>query len=763
MGGRSDARQCDEMRLSGKRKAAAELLFSRPAQKNYSDCRSHAPVPPDTHFSEGHSPANGFATSRAESLKPLMTLNFQQLADVSLTAKRGIISPSAAAESSHRVAPWRIRLDSEPRWLQQVGRMTASRQARSGLWLNTGAVFLLLTGGVLVLWLADRLPFQPKRPGDRSSALREDGPGLQRTEARDALRAGRFDAAFAHHQGLPDDKWEAEDCYLLATALLERGHTVLGQAALEAARRIDPRHLAATRALDEFRGKLTLASGRDRSALHEAARRVELLRFIPGGPALGMLTLGLAGYAGDSDQEDEFLDRLGVRDRSLLRSVNGTGGATKLIARLLLETGRATEARDLLDSLVAKSRATANSPAGSDSSLVDHEAAWLFSRAALQLGDDETADAMVALAGDFGTTLAALPEPAPFVGSRRCGDCHLGIFRAQQGASRHSQTLRFGADLKNVPLPAHPVTDPVIPSITHRFARKGDDKIEIESQVEDQVVRAVVDYAVGSGRHGITMLGRDTAGIERELRISYFGEGATWGETKGVDFAPRDAGDHLGIGMGRHAVDHCLHCHTTWFRSLDTSTTASKGPEREDKGIGCERCHGPGLNHVKAVESGFVELAIALTRKNPALERLNSCVECHAADGTIQPSDPEFTRAQGTTFLFSRCFTAAKDRFNCTTCHDPHRAVVTNASHYETVCLGCHTPRTPGIPAAQSAGHVTNKAEPESQACPVNPAGDCISCHMPTVEDPSRRSRFTDHHIRIHRGARAAHAVEPAH
>ena len=202
-------------------------------------------------------------------------------------------------------------------------------------------------------------------------------------------------------------------------------------------------------------------------------------------------------------------------------------------------------------------------------------------------------------------------------------------------------------------------------------------------------------------------------------------------------------------------LSHCLSCHTTWFRSIVPDPSSPKGAEGQDRGIGCERCHGPGLNHAKAAESGYAEPAIALTARTPSQERLHSCVECHAADGSIQPGDPEFTRAQGTTFLFSRCFTAAKDRFGCTTCHDPHRAVDTKASHYEAKCLTCHAGIPPGNPAA-AAGHAVG----HGRACPVNPKGDCIMCHMPKVEDPSRRSRFTDHHIRIHRGSAPVEAPE---
>src|SRR5262249_52318046 len=159
-------------------------------------------------------------------------------------------------------------------------------------------------------------------------------------------------------------------------------------------------------------------------------------------------------------------------------------------------------------------------------------------------------------------------------------------------------------------------------------------------------------------------------GIERELRVSYFGENQSWGLTKGIEFAPLDGEDHIGLALRGKAVHRCLSCHTTWFRSVRPELATPRTPEGNDHGIGCERCHGPGLNHVRAAESGFSELAIALGSKTLSRGRLDSCVMCHAADGSIQPSDPEFTRAQGTTFLFSRCYKAASERLDCTTCHD---------------------------------------------------------------------------------------------
>jgi hypothetical protein len=621
-------------------------------------------------------------------------------------------------------------------------------------WVVAGAILVVVVGGASLLLIIRASGSRARQGGEHERAAGSSNElATSRHEALTAIKNGRFDRAFGFYRALPTGAWEAGDCLQLGETLIEKDRVVLGWAALEAARRIDPKHAASALALDALQGKLALATGRERGVLHEAASRGELLRKIPNGPALGLFVLGLAQYSKNADDEDEFLDRLNSHHQAALHRVDTIASALKLTARLFMETGRVTEAAQLLDPLVA-SRATDGGAIGSDS--LDREAAWLLSRAALQSDQDERADAMLALAGDFGTKQAALPEPSAFVGSRRCGECHPRLYREQQGASRHAQTLRFGDGLKDAPLPGAPVPDPVIKGISHSFARKSDNRIEVESRIEDRVFRAVVEYAVGSGRHGITMLAKDEEGIERELRISYFGQDEGWGLTKGLDFAPRNGGDHIGMGLGRKGLNHCLSCHTTWFRSVNASQSSVRRPEALDRGIGCERCHGPGLSHVKAAGSGFAELAIALTTTTPSRDRLNSCVECHAADGTIPPSDPEFTRAQGTTFLFSRCFTASKDRFGCTTCHDPHRSVNTDTAQYEAKCLGCHS----GKPTKQSAplaekgrGQIAG----EGQACPVNPKGSCISCHMPKVEDPTRRSRFTDHHIRVHRDLARAH------
>jgi hypothetical protein len=158
------------------------------------------------------------------------------------------------------------------------------------------------------------------------------------------------------------------------------------------------------------------------------------------------------------------------------------------------------------------------------------------------------------------------------------------------------------------------------------------------------------------------------------------------------------------------------------------------------------------LHHVKAVETGFEEMAIAQTARTSSAGRLASCAECHASDGSIPPSDPEFARLQATTLTFSPCAKATPNGFDCSTCHDPHRPVATETSHYEARCLSCHPA---GEARAERPPHANPEPAPKGKApvCPVNPAAGCIGCHMPKVEDAMPHTVFTDHHIRVHREA----------
>ena len=283
-------------------------------------------------------------------------------------------------------------------------------------WVIGGVILLFVMAAGFVWIRRGGVGFKSgaERGFDDVASRSKDGSSQSRRLAIAAMRDGRFDRAYEYYRSIPDARWKADDCFELGKALLARDRLVLGWAALEAARRIDPQDESSMRGLDSLRGKLTMATGGDRSRFHEAASRVELLGLIGKGPPLGLFVLGLARYADAAGEEDELLDRLGSRDHSLLRAVQTNTRAMNLTARLLMETARTAEAVQLLDPLVDG----ALRERGIGTALLDAEAAWLLSRAALQLDQHERADRMLGLAGGFGATPEALPEPSPFVGSR---------------------------------------------------------------------------------------------------------------------------------------------------------------------------------------------------------------------------------------------------------------------------------------------------------------------------------------------------------
>jgi hypothetical protein len=185
----------------------------------------------------------------------------------------------------------------------------------------------------------------------------------------------------------------------------------------------------------------------------------------------------------------------------------------------------------------------------------------------------------------------------------------------------------------------------------------------------------------------------------------------------------------------------CLFCHTTDPRAVVENIP----PASLDRAIGCERCHGPGGNHVAAVSASppLPDLAIAAETglaSPPAVNRL--CGECHSPRGgmTASPDDPSSVRFQATALTWSRCYTDSGEALGCLSCHDPHRNASRQPSHYEAKCKSCHNGATDPQAVARTV-------------CPVNKTSDCLKCHMPVVRTSMiPHSPFTDHFIRIHRG-----------
>jgi len=418
------------------------------------------------------------------------------------------------------------------------------------------------------------------------------------------------------------------------------------------------------------------------------------------------------------------------RDPLLSRSRADYHEVKRLLATCLLEAGRSREAREQLESLLKAKP--------------DPQVQWLFSRALLMEGDSSGAVAAIARAESDGEPNPLRQEPAPFVGAARCRACHSGEYESQQ-RSRHAQTILPRAALDQERWPEKSFTDPSNQEVTHSF-RQVNGRVEATANSGNRIYAALIDYAMGSNHQGRSFVGRDRDGQARELRISRYPSPPEWDKTSEHPKEPRSPDGYLGRPIADESVRRCVHCHSTDFRAIQEPEGR---PEAVDRGIGCERCHGPGAHHVRAVEQRFPDLAIARPRLATASQVVALCSQCHKAPESASPSSASFIRFQGPTLVQSRCYTESGS-MSCVTCHNPHRDAGRTASQYEAICLRCHSANQTAEATADAMLDLARSWPP----CPVNPKRDCLSCHMPRVPDAVPRATFTDHYIRIRAEAR---------
>jgi predicted CXXCH cytochrome family protein len=281
---------------------------------------------------------------------------------------------------------------------------------------------------------------------------------------------------------------------------------------------------------------------------------------------------------------------------------------------------------------------------------------------------------------------------------------------------------------------------------------------------EDHVRELRVDYVMGSGNHVRTYLHRTERGALTELPLAWYAEnGGTWAMNPGHD---RDY-----MLAPRSIAYECMSCHN----SYPAIPAGHEEPGSEPlysgelpEGIDCQRCHGPGANHVRAAHSANAKLAdVRAAIVNPA--RLSSdrqvevCMQCHLETTSLQlphslinlgrgpfsyqPGEPLgsfmtfFDHAKGSKYdgdfeiahsayrlRKSQCFLRSAGKLACTTCHNPHDVPRGEpaAQHYNGVCRQCHS----------------------TLAATHTPSPNCVGCHM-----PKRRTQdvihavMTDHFI----------------
>ncbi|MEW4486982.1 tetratricopeptide repeat protein [Thalassoglobus sp. JC818] len=378
-------------------------------------------------------------------------------------------------------------------------------------------------------------------------------------------------------------------------------------------------------------------------------------------------------------------------------------------------------------------------------------------------------------ADDTESRFAAPSVPAKpadgFVGSAACRECHAEI-------SDHFHQHPMGQSLADV-MHASPLEDyeenvkfdtPRAPRSTVTLSyeiEKTPDGVyhhEILTNEDGEVVYDLpvpVAFAVGSGKRGRSYL-IDRGGFLFMSPVTWYSGGERW------DLSPGYEGRNL--HFDRRIVDGCLSCHAGRVAEIETAPDQYKPEPFLEESIGCERCHGPGEEHV-AFHEGKLQ-----SESDPMLDlstlspraRDHICFQCHLIGesrvtlygrsefdfrpgntvdeiwaiilkGTGVESDQSTAAVnQAEQMLSSVCYQKSDGQMSCTSCHDPHRIPkpAERIEFYRSKCIACHGPDD------------VECTEPVADRLKVTEEDSCIVCHMPSLaaNDVPHTSQ-TDHRI----------------
>ena len=269
-----------------------------------------------------------------------------------------------------------------------------------------------------------------------------------------------------------------------------------------------------------------------------------------------------------------------------------------------------------------------------------------------------------------------------------------------------------------------------------------------------------MDVVIGSGVRGQSYLYWRGDQLF-ELPVSYWSDGGRWINSPGYKNGT--------MNFTRAVTPRCLECHATYItpRSLDPLTNRYE-PQSLVTGIACERCHGPGADHVAQHKRGTANTPGRIL--NPATfsrdRQIDLCALCHnglrrqemaaafsfipgqSLDDYLQPSSgevlehPDVHGNQVGLLKRSRCYVSSA-KMSCSTCHDIHQAE-RPAAAYSQRCLSCHQVESCGM--AKSMGRKI--------------ADNCIDCHMPVeptnavasqTAGEAIRPKMRNHWIKVYR------------
>ena len=324
------------------------------------------------------------------------------------------------------------------------------------------------------------------------------------------------------------------------------------------------------------------------------------------------------------------------------------------------------------------------------------------------------------------------------VGSSKCKSCHTDIYENFQSTAhkitsmpaREENIMGSFEDGKNN------YAFNYFDGVVMKELDSGFYQVNFKNREFDKAYR--FDMVIGSGTRGQSFLYWNNKQLF-QLPISYYTMADDWSNSPGYS-------DQAAY-FNRSINSQCLGCHSSYVDILSTNEYHKEEFDKENivYGINCERCHGPGGNHVDyftlnqpTSEENYIINANNYTQQ----QQLDACAICHSSTNKSFPSALYFQTGNtlihdtATTNLMSKvdvhgnqyglliesaCF-ANSTTMTCTTCHNPHEEQRGSVSMFSEKCMQCHSIE-------------------KNNFCPLSETTDiailqenCIDCHMPNRE-----------------------------
>ncbi len=382
---------------------------------------------------------------------------------------------------------------------------------------------------------------------------------------------------------------------------------------------------------------------------------------------------------------------------------------------------------------------------------------------------------------------ASLSDSTTYVGINTCKQCHPVIYETfiETGMGKsfdHASHSKSSAKFDEHAL----IYDRFRNFYYHPFWK--DDSLfvkEFRLEGRDTSYQRIekISYIVGSGQHTNSHM-MNANGYVYQAPATFYTQKGTW------DLPPGFEGG-FNSRFSRKIELECMSCHNAYPKIV-------MGSENKydfiPNGIDCERCHGPGSEHVKQKQLGnlvdtskAIDYSIVNPAKLPVALQMDICQRCHIQGNAVlndgktffdfRPAmhlsdvmnvfmpvfkgdeDSHIMASHAERLKMSKCFVNTiakaeqqtsgdglkpyKNAMTCVTCHNPHVSVkVTGADVFNNACKNCHENSK-----AERGNSTLLCSEGIEKRKAVS--DNCVKCHMPknnTIDIPHVTT--TDHFIR---------------